>query len=448
MKNLMYILSAALIALTGCKKGWLDQKPDLALTVPTTIEEYQLLLDNRTVFGVNLPGLGELGTDDIYLTDAIWNSLGSPLERNSYIWAKDVFQGAQVGIWNSGYKQILQANIVLDGIEGLAGKVGPETVAYNSLKGQALFYRAVCYWMLADHFCRPYDGTEPNGLGLPLNLDSQLAKVLGRSTLKQTYDQIISDLTQAESLLPESVPSPTRPSATAGRAMLARVYLAMDDYGKALFWASKVKGSRESLLDYSSLDPTLSSPIPTFNREVIWHAETSQYTAHTNLVGLVDTLLFDSYSQDDLRKSILYSQSAKGIQFRGNYRGTRFFPFCGLTHAEVLLIMAECQVRTGRSGEGMETLGVLLKNRYQGDPELALAQDPLDRVLQERRKELAFRSIRWSDLRRLNRDPRYAKVITRQLNGSRYRLEPNSGLYVYPIPENEVQYNKLEQNPR
>lgn len=285
-------------------------------------------------------------------------------------------------------------------------------------------------------------------MGLPLNLDSQLGKILGRSTLKQTYDQIISDLTQAESLLPESVPTPTRPSATAGRAMLARVYLAMDDYGKALFWASKVKGSRESLLDYSSLDPTLSSPIPTFNREVIWHAETSQYTAHTNLVGLVDTLLFDSYSQDDLRKSILYSRSAKGIQFRGNYRGTRFFPFCGLTHAEVLLIMAECQVRTGRSGEGMETLGVLLKNRYQGDPELALAQDPLDRVLQERRKELAFRSIRWSDLRRLNRDPRYATVITRELNGSRYRLEPNSGLYVYPIPENEVQYNKLEQNPR
>ena len=74
--------------------------------------------------------------------------------------------------------------------------------------------------------------------------------------------------------------------------------------------------------------------------------------------------------------------------------------------------------------------------------------DVLRSVLQERRRELAFRGLRWSDLRRLNRDPRFAKTLTRELNGQTYRLEPKSNRYAYPIPINEVLNNNMEQNPR
>lgn len=76
------------------------------------------------------------------------------------------------------------------------------------------------------------------------------------------------------------------------------------------------------------------------------------------------------------------------------------------------------------------------------------ATEVLRLVLNERRKELAFRGIRWSDLRRLNKDERFAVTLSRTLNGQTYQLSPNDKRYVIPIDEQEIRLSGIEQNER
>jgi len=106
----------------------------------------------------------------------------------------------------------------------------------------------------------------------------------------------------------------------------------------------------------------------------------------------------------------------------------------------------------GKLDYAMKDLNMLLRNRWRkGTYTDQIALDPndaLDKILMERRKELIFRGLRWSDLRRLNRDPRFAKTLTRIVEEVTYRLPPNDPKYVYPIPESEIKLSGIQQNVR
>jgi len=52
------------------------------------------------------------------------------------------------------------------------------------------------------------------------------------------------------------------------------------------------------------------------------------------------------------------------------------------------------------------------------------------------------------DLRRLNKDVRFAKTLTRAINGQTYTLSPNDPKYVMPIPIQEINTSGIAQNPR
>ncbi|MCY4778911.1 RagB/SusD family nutrient uptake outer membrane protein [Sphingobacterium sp. UT-1RO-CII-1] len=450
MRIVLYCMIATVIySLQACSKDWLKQKPDMALTVPTTLEDYQLLLNNRNTFGTNLPGMSEIANDDYYLTDALWNSLTTPVERNNYIWVSDIFEGTQSADWNNAYKQIFEANIVLDGIEELSVAEKGRKEMFDNLKGQALFYRAVCYWMLADLFCIPYNQNNKQELGLPLNLNSEVGKKTPRSTLEETYEQILIDLKESVGLLPERQPYLTRPSALAARAMLARINLSMGEYAEAGRWANEISNIAVNILKFGELDASEPYPIPALNQEILWQAEYAMYFNHTYIVGLVDTVLYNSYYENDLRRNLYFDENTLGVQFRGNYSGTRFSPFCGPTYGELLLILAECEIRNGDIDKGWKHLNDLLTCRYQGDwNQQKFFEAPLAFVLEERRKELVYRGLRWSDLRRLNQEPDFERTMVRYINGKRYSIEPRSLLYVLPIPDNEIELNNLEQNNR
>jgi hypothetical protein len=101
----------------------------------------------------------------------------------------------------------------------------------------------------------------------------------------------------------------------------------------------------------------------------------------------------------------------------------------------------------------MQDLNTLLQKRFRstGWTPLTAANsaDALDKVLAERRKELPFTvNIRWTDLRRLNMDPVFAKTLIRRISGQTYTLLPGSPRYVFPIPDPEIRISGIEQNPR
>ena len=80
---------------------------------------------------------------------------------------------------------------------------------------------------------------------------------------------------------------------------------------------------------------------------------------------------------------------------------------------------------------------------------MAFTRISLSKDLAERRKELIQRGLRWTDLRRLNLDPRFAVTIERVVQGATYQLLPNDLRYTFLIPNDEIFANGLiEQNPR
>lgn len=166
----------------------------------------------------------------------------------------------------------------------------------------------------------------------------------------------------------------------------------------------------------------------------------------------IDSNLYRSYSDSDLRKSAWFLFKNGHLNFKGSYNGSSLYLFSGLALDEIYLNKAECQVRLGQLNEGIQTLNDLLEKRFRTGTFIPDStsdlQEALSIVLNERRKELLMRGIRWSDLRRLNADPRTAKTLIRILNSQHYELKPNSPNYVFPIEDEVIQMSGIQQNPR
>jgi len=69
-------------------------------------------------------------------------------------------------------------------------------------------------------------------------------------------------------------------------------------------------------------------------------------------------------------------------------------------------------------------------------------------ILEERRKELIFRGLRWPDLKRLNKDSKFQVSLMRDFNGERYMLSPNSLNYGILLPQSAITVGGLIQNKR
>lgn len=441
-----------LLILQSCGKDWLEAKPDKSLVVPETIKDYQSLLDNVSLFNtVQASGLGEIGAGDFYITNAGWEGLANQQERSAYVWAPTPdFYGDDVSLdWANAYKRILNANVILAGIE----KIKPlesEQQDWNIVKGSALFFRAFDFFNLAQEYCVAYNSSSAStDLGLPLRLDYDVNVKLKRSTLQQTYEQIIKDLESAIDLLATKPLFKTRPSKEAAYALLARVYLTMDNYERAGYYADLALQIQSGLLDYSKLNANATFPVARFNAEVIFHS-TFYYGTFigTRLIVMPD--LFNDYDINDCRRTVFFTTNVNGLTFKGSYNGDRNF-FSGLSTAEMYLIRAEVKARAGVLPEALADLNTVRKNRWKGAYNDLNSTDQnvvLGYVLKERRKELVFRGIRWMDLRRLNKDSRYAVTLTRTINGKTYTLPPNDKRYVLPIDEEEIRLSGIHQNER
>lgn len=450
--HLFYIMIFFTSALMSCKKDWLEERTDNSLTVPSSLKDFQSLLNNSEVFNVAQPGLGEIGAGDFNTSYESWSSLYNICERNSYIWAKDIYGGQEnVGDWNGCYTQVFNANIVLEGTESIKVADG-EKAELNSIKGSALFFRAYAFYHLLQTFSKPYDPTTANtDLGIPLRLHSDINEKSSRSSVQACYDQILEDLNQAKVLLPENSPFKTRPTKTAVHAFLARIFLSMENYEEAFKQADSCLQTLNSLIDYNSLDPSMSQPIPAFNDEVIFVSYISSYGLTLTSRLIVEPSLLASYADNDLRRKIFFRMLSDHISFKGSYSGSRFL-YGGLATDEILLIRAECYARIGNVSASLDDLNHLLEKRMVTGTFVPVtagdAEEALRMVISERRKELCFRGIRWVDLRRLNRDPRFAVTLSRTLNNQTYSLPPNDPRYILPLPDEVIRLTGMPQNPR
>jgi len=454
MKNLLlseYLLILFLVVLflvTGCAK-YLDAVPDKSLTVPNSVADYQALLENEAMF-TNMPAIGEFGTDDMYYPDVLWASQ-QVFVRDAYLWKKDANEGGFSPSWNYSYAKIYNANVVLNGINKLRTK--STSVDINVLKGWALFCRANAFYDLQEIFGQPYRTASANtDLGIPLKLNADLQEKVARASVAETFQQIIADLSQALQLLPDQVSTVNRskPGKAAAYALLSRVYLVMQDYEKAKNNAESCLNLYNVLIDYNTLAASARIPFSPLINEVIYNAVQINYADRN---WRVDKDLYDSFAANDLRKGLFFTPDPvvqTGI-FKGFYTGDAI-AFDGLATDEIYLTRAECRARAGDSAGALDDLNTLLLKRYKTGTYIPYSIDAginiLSLVLAERRKECIFRNLRWSDLRRLNQDPRFARTLTRTINGTLYQLPPNDPRYVLPIPDDQIRLSGITQNSR
>lgn len=449
--NLIYLIFGLLIIGAGCKKDWLDVKSDINQTVPAILTDFEYLLDDFFVMNQGTPSLGEVGSDGHYIVESRWGtSAFNNVEKNTYIWSKELLTENVVD-WNSSYKRIFQCNLVLNGLEKL--NPNQETEKYNRIKGNALFHRAKNYYDLAQVYAQPYQAsTAASDMGISLKDGINVTELARRTTVKETYEQIISDLIIAKKLLPNLPAVKSRGSKAGALALLARTYLAMGDYVKAGLNADTSIQLFNKLIDFNTVSATAAN-MGQFNDETIFYAEYAVY-ASLAIQGYyyVDPVFYALYDNDDLRKTRFFSVSAGNIIFKGNYTGS-IVGFNGLAVDEQYLIRAESFARAGNANAAMKDLNDLLKTRWNNAVTYPIktavdAEDALRQILIERRKELLFRNLRWTDLRRLNLDPRFRVTLTRTIGGNTYTLEPGSYKYTLPIPDDELNLSpQMQQTP-
>lgn len=449
MKRYFFVF-LIIFSFTSCKK-YLDAKPDKKLETPDRISDVQALLDNESIMNLNDPATGEVSADDYYVSYADWSSNPTVSERNMYIWADDITLNDFPNHWSILYQIVGVANVALESIDKIVPAVN-EQVAWNNVKGSALLYRAKAFLAVAGLWAKSYDAnTAKDDLGIPLRLSSDYEVQTTRSTVEQTYHQILKDLDEAVQLLPDHPAHVMRPSKAAAFGLLARTFLIMGLYDSAQSYADKCLSINSNLLNYNSLDTTGSTPVPKFNIEVIMHSSMPIPDIFYNRAK-IDSNLYRSYSGNDLRRQIFFSDNGDGTYwFKGSYTQSISL-FDGIATDEIYLIKAECQAREGKTEDAMTTLNTLLVNRWKEGTFIPLSatdeKSGLKTILAERRKELIFRGLRWTDLKRLNKEPAFQQTLERNLNGVEYKLEPGDNRYALPIPQSVIKISGIEQNPR
>lgn len=453
MKNktiLPYLYILVLIGLlTSCNK-YLDKKTDNTLVVPNTVEDLQALLDDATYMNNSTSTYMITVSDDYFATEDAYNSQDE-INRNAYKWIPIEYNFPND--WSSAYTAIYNSNLCLEIIDGIA-KTSNNSDKWNNVKGSALFYRSYYFLNLAWAFSKIYDQTtSQKELGIVLRLGSDFNIPTKRATINETYERIIADTKESISYLPDNPQHVMRPSKAAAYGLLARAYLSMSHYDSALKYSTLCLSLKNKLLDFnnsSQIDIYSDYPFEKFNLETVFYTESYSSGLYIQYNGLAfaDTLLQSSYADDDLRKTAYFLENTGYHSFKGNYTNNDNF-FSGIATDEMYLINAECYARLNMKDMALNNLNTLLSNRIEYSlytPVTAsTANDALNIILEERRKELLFRGLRWIDIKRLNKDG--ANIIPKRIiEGQTYSLPPNDKRYALPLPKDIIDRTGVTQN--
>ena len=450
--------------LTGCN-DYLDIKPK-GEKIPKTVTDYETLLNYESVQKVSDTYPTYL-TDDVYLPDVAQGTATPGLNSvdqsilNLYLFKKDVFGEAQDdGFWFASYNRIYYYNTVIDNIMDAEG---PSEQQKHSIRAEALISRALEYLYLVNGYAKHYDvRTAETDPGVPLILDEDISKKdLVRASVKDVYAQIQSDLQAALPNLPaQPKGNAFRASKAAGYGILAKMYLYMGNYTEALKAANEVLEINNSLLDLkkyavvkvqSSIGRT-NVPQDIDNPENIYIKFAPYVYGLSSKVFGSDELI-SLFSEDDMRLQVYFTKNFRNIPTDKYVWAPYLRANLAVSSPEIYLIAAECEAREGSVERAMSLINKLRDNRIKNNTPLVATgrSDALQKVLEERRRELAMSGmVRYIDLKRLNQESQFAKTVTHVTGEGTFSLEPNSPLYVLPIPAKVMRFNKnsMQQNER
>ncbi|HKZ66314.1 MAG TPA: RagB/SusD family nutrient uptake outer membrane protein [Chitinophagaceae bacterium] len=342
--------------------------------------------------------------------------------------------------WLEAYDVINTANNILSAVDVV------KDADKDRVKGEALFLRGSMYFELVKLYAKPYSaGSVGTNKGLPLVLTPtrsiEASSYVERSTVEQTYSQIVADITEAESLLPNANTVYANKAVAAG--MLSRIYLQMEKYpeardaadraiaiattaGKSLpaSYAAAFNNSSNSSEDLFAMQ--VSAQDGANNMHLYWSIPT--FGGRDGDVS-IDASHLALYSPADERLTLFYIGA--GATRSGKWK-LQYSKLPILRLAELYLTRAEANFREGTS-TGAAPLQDVNRIRQRADLS-ALGSVILSDILLERKLELAHEGQGAHDLKRL------------RLSADGFAYNANE--MVLPIPQREIDAsrNTIVQN--
>ena len=422
--------------------------------------------------------------------DAVWVKNSGDHRMLTYSYQHIVNSSVSTQFWKEAYHGIFSANKVIEAIEDNADP------AALQLKGENIFLRALMHFDLVRMFGRPYSQSPETNLGVMIRDNTDVSALPPRSTVKETYEFIVGDLLKAAELMNETKPS-IFASKEVAWALLARIYLYMEQHEKAVEYADKmINSGRYELLETAAFGSYFTL-LPENNPETIfaiklqetenmgkasigslYHVEggwgeifvskTYRDLIYQNPNDERTMFIDPDYILDDNGNRIpdpsedvgflLSKRDGLPQYFMNKYTmegGVQMLssPIV-IRLAEMYLIKAEAFAKTpGMEAEAIEMVNTIRARAGLSGDQLFSVSDlkgyptVLDIVLDERRLELAWEGHRSIDLYRNNRSMDRSSVQPFGWSGPHLVL-PTSHSIVHLIPETEMALNpNLVQNP-
>lgn len=347
--------------------------------------------------------------------------------------------------WSAIYNTINRANNVIAKVPALSVTPTFTDAVRNQLVGEAYFLRALSYFDLG----RTWGGVQ---LVLVPTSSSNNLENLKRSSLADTYQQVLADLIKAEELLPNTT-NRIRATRKTVWALRARYHLYREEWKEAITYASKLiddKSNYNLLTPYSSFfadnaSGTNESILELYYTTNVVNTQAYQWQPSTKggvgwirpSMGIVN--LLNNKSIAGTRQTLISKVVLNGVDnWFGNlyYRTNGTDPAFLIRIAELYLIRAEAYAQDNDIAKSLADLNVIRKRADIQELNIADKATLLLAIEQENRIEFAFENHRWHDLVRTRR----AKTVLGIDEDFRLLL---------PIPYAQILIDKnLEQNPQ
>ena len=476
MKKIITIALTAAAILSSCSKDFLVEEPVLSQSDALTLSTFDGL--DKSVAGAYAP----LASTSWYCGDFIlsnemrtmngkrWSNF-TRYNSGRYIndYSINFTPTSTSSVWSLGYYVILAANSVIENLDN----VDADEQDKNNIKAEALFLRALSHFDIVRTFAKPY-ATGASSLGCPIVLTVDSEAKPARNTVKEVYDQVITDLLEAEKIIDPTYSRSGVTDATACaniysiEALLSRVYLYSEQWQKAADYATKVINSGKYTMwtadqiateEDGEVTSVFNDNVPS-KGEVIFEIYEGLSQAYgggnENVCGMTSYNgygdcgasqdLADLYDEGDVRGLLVSPDPDGDCLFTLKYQGKGLSSIdvnntIVLRLSEMYLNRAEAIIN-GASVAGVTALGdleTIAKNRGA-----AIQPATKNGVWTERAKELAWEGHLWFDLARTGRDMTRTDVSGTQVPTT---LAAGDYRWAMPIPDREFTVNpNLVQN--
>lgn len=394
------------------------------------------------------------------------SSGGTWVDYQNFV-ATSNYETSAVGyIWKSGYEIINNANQVIHWAPVLKESYPHDVEMIDNVTASAYFVRALIHFDLCRVYGQNYTYTDNAGhLGVAIrNKIPSLSETIARSTVKQCYQQCLDDINMALQTYSNCTYDAFRPTPLACKALLARIYLYMNDMTNAEKYASEVI-AQKNLTPRNEYLEMFCDP-QEVGEEAIYRLNGFDQTNSLN--SMFDYLspdarpasgLLAKFADDDIRKQ-LFSYSYSGTDYPNvmlKYTCTadvksdedRYYNLSVFRLSEMYLIRAEARCALGiLDGAESDLKALIARATGRNASEIDLAwstANELDSLInEERQKELCFEGHRFFDIARRHEDLIRDGSTTSTVS----RLEYPDNRFVLQIPYVEIDANHdMQQNP-